>query len=375
MASDFAAAGLLDGIGDEAAREARLELLRDLEEKGFGLEELRAAAAEGRLPLLQVEHALEGTTERYTMAEVAEKSGLALEQLRAVNRAVGLARPDPDDRAFTDIDVAGARNAHKALEAGLPEADLIEITRVNSRAAASVARAAFGAVGEAFSQAGDTERELALRYAEATRALTPLLAESLERMLLIHLRELARQAVVTEEHLSSGHLPGVAEISVCFADLVGFTRLGEELQPEEIGALGERLGALAADLAEPPVRLVKTIGDAAMLVSSDPDPLVHTALELVAAAEAEGGDFPQLRAGAAFGPGLPRAGDWYGRPVNLASRVTGVARRSSVLVTQELRDAVTDDYDWSFAGKRKLKGVKDEVALFRVRPAGTRQAS
>jgi adenylate cyclase len=375
MAIDFAAEGLLDGIEDDTARQARLELLRDLEEKGFELEELRAAAAEGRLPVLQVEHALEGAVGRYTMAEVAEKSGLGLERFRALNRAVGLARPDPDERMFTDADIEGARNARLALEAGLPEADLLEVTRVTSRSAAAVAAAAFGSVGEAFARAGDTERDLGLRYAEATKALAPLLAQSIERMLLIHLRELARQTAVSEEQLSTGRLPEAQRISVCFADLVGFTRLGEQLQPEEIGALGLRLGELAGELAAPPVRLVKTIGDAVMLVSREPDPLLGAALDLVEAAASEGDEFPELRAGTACGPGLPRGGDWYGRPVNLASRVTGVARPSSVLATEELRDAVADEYDWSFAGKRRLKGVKDEVALFRVRRPGTRDAN
>ena len=74
------------------------------------------------------------------------------------------------------------------------------------------------------------------------------------------------------------------------------------------------------------MRLVKTIGDAAMLASTEPEPLLEVALELIDAADAEGEDFPQLRAGAALGMAVPRAGDWFGRPVNLASRITVVAR-------------------------------------------------
>jgi adenylate cyclase len=369
VGTDFEAEGLLEGVEGADTRRARLELLRELEEKGFALEDLRAAVQEGRLPLLAVEHALEGSVPHYTIAELAEKAGLTVEQMRAVNRAVGLARPDPDERVFTDADVVGARNARLAMEAGLPEADLLEITRVTSRSAAAVAAAAFRSVGEAFTQAGDTERDLGLRYAEATSALAPLLAQSIEQMLVIHLRELARQTAVTEEQLATGRLPGEQAISVCFADLVGFTKLGERLLPEEIGALAERLGELAVELAGPPVRLVKTIGDAVMLVSREPDPLVDAALDLVEAAETEGGNFPELRAGVARGPGLARGGDWYGRPVNLASRITGVARPSSVLASEELKDSVERDYAWSFAGKRRLKGVRGEVGLFRVRRA------
>ena len=86
-----------------------------------------------------------------------------------------------------------------------------------------------------------------------------------------------------------------------------------------------------AEVAEPPVRLVKTIGDAAMLASPEPEPLLGATLALIEAADAEGEDFPQLRAGAALGQALLRAGDWFGRPVNLASRITSVARPGSLL--------------------------------------------
>ena len=80
------------------------------------------------------------------------------------------------------------------------------------------------------------------------------------------------------------------------------------------------------------MRLVKTIGDAVMLVSAEAEPLVAQSLDLVAAAAAEGDQFPVLRAGIATGPTLPQSGDYYGRSVNLASRVTGIARPGSVLV-------------------------------------------
>jgi adenylate cyclase len=128
---------------------------------------------------------------------------------------------------------------------------------------------------------------------------------------------------------------------------------------------------MARDIAVPPVRLVKTIGDAAMFVSPEPEPLLDAAIELVGAADAAD-DLPQLRAGVAMGPALNRAGDWYGRPVNLASRVTGIARASSVLATEPVRDAVGDDrYRWSFAGERQLKGLDRPVKVFRARFSGS----
>src|SRR5688500_5438329 len=124
---------------------------------------------------------------------------------------------------------------------------------------------------------------------------------------------------------------------------------------------------MAEGVARPPVKLVKIIGDAAMLVSPEPEPLLESALDLVAAADEEGGEFPQLKAGLATGPALGRSGDWYGHTVNVASRVTGVARPGSVLCTEEVHDAAGAQWRWSFAGERRLKNVRETVKLFRVR--------
>jgi adenylate cyclase len=183
----------------------------------------------------------------------------------------------------------------------------------------------------------------------------------------LQLREIICSEMVSRAELVSGELPGSETVNVSFADLVGFTKLGEELPPEEIGRVAGRLGELAAEVAEAPVKLVKTIGDAAMLVSPDAEALVRVTLDLVRAADDEGEDFPMLRAGVARGEAIGRGGDWYGRPVNVASRLTGVARAGSVLATEEVHDEAEGAFDWSFAGKKKLKGLKDPLPLFRAR--------
>jgi adenylate cyclase len=155
-------------------------------------------------------------------------------------------------------------------------------------------------------------------------------------------------------------------VTVCFADLVGFTRFGEQLDPTDLGALVGRLGELAGEITVAPVRLVKMIGDAVMLVSRDNDALLDAALELVARAEAEGEGLPPLRAGLARGLALARAGDWYGRPVNLASRITAIAYPGSVLVSQDVKEPSSNGHRWSFAGDRRLKGIDGRTRLWRV---------
>ena len=85
-----------------------------------------------------------------------------------------------------------------------------------------------------------------------------------------------------------------------------------------------------------------------MFVSTDAAALLRAALELVAAAEKEG--LPQLRVGLAAGKAVGRAGDWFGSPVNLASRVTSAARPGAVLVAESARESIddVDDFTWSF---------------------------
>jgi adenylate cyclase len=179
-----------------------------------------------------------------------------------------------------------------------------------------------------------------------------------------HLRDAVRRGMIRRAERETRHVLGEQDMAVCFADLVGFTRLGGELEAQELGGVAARFGQLAGEVINPPVRLVKTIGDAAMLVSPEPGGLVASALALVE--QAQEAPLPSVRAGVAFGPALLRAGDYYGHAVNLASRVTGIARPGSVLCTQEVRDAAPDEFDWSFAGRHRLKGLAEPPALHRA---------
>lgn len=99
---------------------------------------------------------------------------------------------------------------------------------------------------------------------------------------------------------------------------------------------------------------------------------LRATLDLVAAADAEGEAFPQIRAGVACGEAVNLGGDWFGRPVNLASRITDRARPGSVLVSEEVQAALAEaGFAFSDAGRKKLKGVRDQPRLFRVRTRET----
>jgi adenylate cyclase len=368
VAIDFEAEGLLKGTRGRN-RQARLELLEELAADGVALEELRRAVAEDRLALLPVERLLEGGGRRYTAREISELAGVDLAVVIRQRQALGLPGGDPDEPAFTEDDLNGVRRVRSVLDAGLNPDQVYDTARVLGLAASQLAAANRAVVGEAMLRKGDTELEAARRYSQAATALLPLLISSLEHVLRLHIREQLRHDAIGRAELESGRLPGSQEVSVCFADLVGFTKLGERLPPDELAAVTGRLDELAREFADPPVRLVKMLGDAAMLVSPDNDALLDATIGLIEAAELEGQGFPSLRAGVARGAALSRAGDWYGRPVNLASRITDVAYPGSVLCSTDVRDAAADGHRWSFAGNRRLKGIRGEEGLFRVRRA------
>ena len=198
VAIDFQAEGLLDGATD---RDARLELLRMLEEEGFTLDELREAAAHGRLALLPVERVLAGEGRLYTQEELAEETGLDVDFLQEAARALGVPVREPGERSITEDELELSRSAKALLDAGIDRDAFLDLTSVMTRSMTNIAAAFSSVFGEALLRPGDTERDLGLRYAETLRHLGPLAAPTLQQMFNLRMREQMRQG---------GHHPGRA---------------------------------------------------------------------------------------------------------------------------------------------------------------------
>lgn len=357
---------LLDGL-EGSARAERAELIEWLLEQGITVETIR----ESPMPGLLAARRIVGDDGTYVSArEIAERHGVDLDLLQRVQRAIGLARvDDPDAAVHMRADGEAAAHVQRFLELGLNPDDLVQVVRVIAEGLSHAAEVMRYTALAAILQPGLSELEIAKRSQALIGKIAPLLGPWIEDMLFMHLRhQMETEAVNASERAAGTALPGAREVSVAFADLVGFTRLGETVPPEELEQLANRLADLARDVAAPPVRFIKTIGDAVMFVSTDPAPLLDAVLKLVEVTDTDN-DFPRLRAGVASGPAVSRAGDWFGSPVNVASRVTAVARPGAVLVAESTREALGDDagFSWSFAGARHLKGIKGEVRLFRAR--------
>jgi adenylate cyclase len=113
-------------------------------------------------------------------------------------------------------------------------------------------------------------------------------------------------------------------------------------------------------------RIVKTIGDEVMIVGT-PRAVAVIALALIDRVAADP-EVPDVRVGVAYGSVLARDGDFYGPVVNLASRITGRARRGSVLASEPLRQVLADDpeFSWRAVRPRRIRGI-GEVTLWALR--------
>jgi adenylate cyclase len=361
---------LLDGL-DGTARTERAELIEWLLEQGITTDEIRATNP----PLLLASRHLIGGDGTFVSArEISDSYGIELMLLQRVQRAIGLARvDDPDAAVHMRADGEAAAYAQRFVELGLNPDQVVLVVRVLAEGLSRAAEVMRYTALSSIMRPGASEVDIAKASKGLVSQIAPMLGPMIQDMLFMQLRHMMEtEAVNAGERAAGKPLPGAREVTVAFADLVGFTRLGEVVSAEELGQLASRLADLARDVTAPPVRFIKTIGDAVMLVCPEPMPLLDTVLKLVEMVDSDN-DFPRLRAGAASGMAVSRAGDWFGSPVNVASRVTGVARPGTVLVADSVWEAVSDtgQFQASFASSRRLKGIKNEVKLFRVRRGGS----
>ncbi|WP_292974890.1 adenylate/guanylate cyclase domain-containing protein [Mycobacterium sp.] len=357
---------LLDGL-DGDARAERAELVEWLLEQGITAEEIRASP----VPMLVASRRLIGDDGNYVSTrEISEANGIDIELLQRVQRAIGLVRvDDPDAAIHLRADGAAAAHAKDFLDLGIEPDQIVQVVRVLAEGLSHAAEVMRYTALSAIMRPGASELEIAQASQALVGRLAPLLGPMIQDMLLMQLRhQMETEAVNASERAAGAPLPGARQICVAFADLVGFTRLGEEVPAEELGKLANRLADLARDVAVPPVRFIKTIGDEVMFVCTEPAPLLDALIKLVDITDGDN-DFPRLRAGIASGSAVSRAGDWFGSPVNTASRVTAAARPGTVLAAESVHDELGDEagFSWSFAGARRLKGIKGETKLFRAR--------
>jgi adenylate cyclase len=313
----------------------------------------------------RLEEVLLGGPRRYTRLEVAERAGVSPERSRRLWRALGFATVADDEVVFTEADVEAMRIADQLVRSGLvaPEVEA-SVTRALgqhlSRLAEWQAHMLFSLVAEN-QELGDDERQIA----RLVRRLLPELERVQNFVWRRHLAAYAGRApAVTDE------VPEARHQVVGFVDMVGYTRLTRQVDDAELSEMLERFETLATEvIAEHRGHVVKMIGDEVLFVADSAGDAAEIALALTERTDADDA-LPAVRAGMASGRVLRRFGDVYGSVVNLAARLTSVARPGTILVDRELAAELRELPEYELRTRRPVS-VR---GYHRLRPSALRRA-
>ena len=348
---------------------AHARLVARLRERGHSLAQLREAAHSGRLAFGYLEDLFPPPAHTRTLAEAAEETGLEPALIERIWTAAGFSADSLAQIGEDDVQLL--RYMAAVLEAGFPLVAFLQLVRVYGQALARIADAEVKLfhlfVHEPLMRDGVPGLEIAEAMEELAAELLPLASPIMDRVHHRALQHFVGQDVVGHLELEgAGEELGRLRIGIAFADLAGYTRLTEEAGEEEAVDVVERFVESVELTLPDDARVIKTIGDEVMVVGADPSALVDWA---VGFQELNAGRRPLPRIGIHCGEALYRDGDYYGRSVNLASRVGARAAGGEVLVTHEVVTAAGDYLRFEPIGEVKLKGFREATDLFLARPA------
>jgi adenylate cyclase len=322
----------------------RSGLRRFLRRRGAASAEIDNAARGGYLALLVLDREVLPGERKYSLIELAERGKTDPATARAIWRAIGF--PDiPDDLpAFTEADVKTLRAFLETFRDPWVLGWSLDVALQQVRVVSSSMARAADAVTDDVARSFRAAREAGMSDEELADRIAPQVDFDAIQELIGHLFRLQlRSAFWRRLAGASPGGPGVVEGGVGFVDLVGYTALAEELEDEELATLLQRFGELAHDtVVASGGRIVKTIGDEVMFVT---DTAMTAADIAVALTERTSTDdlLPLTRAGVAAGALVLREGDYFGPVVNLASRLTEIARPGTVLAPAEVGEVLGRD--------------------------------
>lgn len=324
----------------------------------------REAAADDERLYEQLEGTILGGPRTLTRGQVAEQAGVPLERAIELWRALGFPGAEDDEEIFVEADVEALRLVAWMVEQGfVDEADELTMVRSMGRTFSRLTEWEVGELAAAALKGGPTRQK---ELEELVVGLIPVVEDVQNYVWRRHLANAAGRLLLRPQDEDA------RTMTVGFADIVNFTRRSRSLDAEELGALIETFESVTASLInEHRGRVIKTIGDEVMFVVDEPLAAAELGLALVEAQRDSGSgggsggasdgedEFPELRVGLAHGPVLTKLGDVFGPVVNVAARLTKVAKPGRVLVDRELSAWLREN-------------AEDQVRLRRARTARVR---
>ncbi|GAA3819076.1 adenylate/guanylate cyclase domain-containing protein [Nocardioides panacisoli] len=260
-----------------------------------------------------------------TRVEVCERAGVALEDASHLWHLLGFPHSDDDEVAFTETDVRSLQHTKALIDLGILDQERQDgLVRTWGRSFARLAEWQVDLLTE-------VSADLGVDLAEGVTALSEQVLPLVEDL----------QSIVWKRHLMGAwsrvmvSASGEAHRAVCFVDIVGYTSRSKTMTDRELVSWLEDFESAALDtVLEHDGRIIKNIGDELLLVTDTAEQAAAIACKLTHRGEDPDDPFPSVRAGVAYGDVVLRLGDVFGPVVNIASRLTSVARPGTVLIDE-----------------------------------------
>jgi adenylate cyclase len=316
-----------------------------------------------------LERAILGEQPELSGNEISAAAGVSLDDARRLWRALGF--PDAaHQHAFTHAD----RDALILVAESVAETDIdfetmLRLTRGVGQTVARLADWEVATLSTAVEELADRDGASPDPMRSAVQLIEELRPKFDQLLIYAWRRHLAAAVGRLEAFAADDESMTVATVG--FADLVAFTALSNTLDEHELGDLVEIFETRCADvISDHKGRVIKTLGDSVLFLEPDPVQAIDIALEIITVVGRDD-RLPDVRLGLATGPVVLRMGDVYGPPVNLAARLTTVARRNRVIIDERTAELLpVADFDTRVLPARPLRGFGDvePVTVRRTRP-------
>ena len=350
---------------------AHARIVGQLRRSGQSIEQIAAAAQDGRLALGAVDPLFAPETKTYTLREAARKANMSLGTAEQIWISLGFSTQSIDQ--VTEKDLEALKRVSEVLEAGVPLGAVLQVIRVAAKSFADIADAEARLVRmfvhQPLLEEGVSAEEVSQVMGSMIEAVLPHMTPLFEYMHSRFLQQYTEQVQI--ENVQGAATRGKAQegrlnVTICFVDIAGFTRYTEQAGVEKAFEQADQLRHHIETTLPDSARMIKLTGDGAMIVGSEPGELTRWAMDLAT----EENKIFNLRIGIDFGEALYRDGDYFGGSINMAARVLNRADTNELLATELLKDQIHNraalGLRFVSIGKVRLKGFNEPVELFRV---------
>jgi adenylate cyclase len=365
----WVSAGMIPQYSGEwtAAAVGHARVVARMRERGNSLAQIRTATKEGRLAFGFLEELVPSADSHYSLRQAAGETGLDEGLAGRILAGLGINAGNAETISADDVELL--RYIGAVLDAGFPLAALLQLVRVYGQAIAQVADAEVRLfhlyVHEPLMRSGATGVETAEQMLALSREVLPLASPVMDQLHQRYLLHFVEQDVVghMESDLGGSEDLGRMRVAIAFADLAGYTRLTEE--EGELTAVDavERFVEGVENTLPDEARVVKTIGDEVMIASPDAGGLIDWAVGFQRLQV----ERPLPRIGIHYGVALYREGDYYGRDINIASRVAARSAAGEVLATRPVVEQAGSHLEFERIAEVKLKGFSQPTEVFIAR--------